>query len=169
MRSLLARFNREKGHVFTDSVRETFDAYQHLVTDTNLRKIGNVRIRDLNGHDLGDIDVLVINPRRHRVLAVECKSLSIARTPAEMANELSTLFVAVDKRPTVARHQRRADWIKRNLPLVLQHYGMSPKGKWRVEPVMVVDRELLTAHLVSLSMPVMSLRTLTRQFLQEWA
>ncbi len=167
MRSLLARFNHEKGSEFTLRVRGVFDVYDHLAVDSNIKKIGKTRIAEL-GNDLGDIDVLVVNARRCRVLVIECKNLSIARNPFEMANELQTLFVGADKPSTVVRHQRRTKWIQNNLALVLKHYGVEIKGKWRVEPILVVSEEMLTPHIYHPPMLVISFRTLEQQFLEEW-
>jgi hypothetical protein len=167
MRSLLARFNQERGSAFTLQVRDLFEIYEGLIVDSNIKKIGRARIAQC-GNDLGDIDVLVINPCRRRVLVIECKDLSIARNPYEMANEIETLFVDADKPPTVVRHQRRANWIKDNLSLVLGHYGVDSKGKWQIEPTLVVSEEMLTPHIYHPPMPVISFRTLKRQFVEEW-
>jgi hypothetical protein len=167
MRSLLARFNQKRGPAFTFQVRDVFDAYESLVVDSNIRRIGGARIAQ-HGKDLGDVDVLVVNPCRRRVLVIECKDLSVARNPYEMANELQKLFVNTERPPTVVRHERRADWVRDNLTLVLEHYGVNPKGKWRVEPVLVVSEEMLTPHIYNPPMPVISFRTLRQQFVGEW-
>lgn len=167
MRSLLGRFNRERGAAFTLDVRKVFEDYEGLVVDSNLVKIGRVRIAE-EGRDLGDIDVLVINPSRRRVLAIECKDLSVARNPHEMANELQELFVGNAQPAVVVRHQRRADWVATNLQLVLDHYGVEPGPGWCVTPILVVSEEMLTPHIHSPPMPVVSLRTLRHQFLHEW-
>jgi hypothetical protein len=167
MRSLMATFNSEKGKEFTLQVQEIFSVYENLVVDSNVRKIGGTRISE-SGNDLGDIDILVINPRRHRILVVECKDLSIARNPYEMANELKRLFIKDNGLATVVRHQRRANWVSNNLTMVLDHYDVDPKGKWRTEPILVVSEEMLTPHLYQPSMPVISFRTLEQQYSQEW-
>jgi hypothetical protein len=167
LRSLLARFNQQRGSAFTDRVFKVFDGYGSLVADSNLKKIGKERIAK-DGDDLGDIDVLVINPRRRKVLVAECKDLSIARIPYEMANELETLFEGKDGPATVDRHQRRTEWIEANLRLVLEHYGVEIEGSWEVQPVLFIDEEMLTPHIYESPMPVISFRMLVSQFVEEW-
>jgi hypothetical protein len=169
MRSLLARFNQERGAAFTSDVQEVFERYEHLVVDSNIRKIGKTKIRTAEGKDLGDIDVIVINPHKRRVLVVECKDLSIARNPHEMANELQTLFVGANKPPTIVRHQHRADWVESNLLLVLEHYGVDSEGSWHVEPILVVSEEMLTPHIYRPTMPIVSFRRLRQQYVKQWA
>ncbi|MBP2388437.1 hypothetical protein [Paeniglutamicibacter kerguelensis] len=100
-----------------------------MTTLVSVKKIGKNRIVDPNGQDLGDIDVLAYHPDTRSILAVEAKDFEIARTPAEMSNELEKLFHGKKKKkPTVELHQRRMEWLRNNVADVVQAMGTNSNG-----------------------------------------
>ena len=122
--------------------------------------------RELQQH-LGDIDVLVGDPKRRRVLVIECKDLSLARTPFEMAHELADLFDGVNgKKSIIEKHEARTHWVKANIRDVVTFLGGNPKGGWAVVPLIAVDEPLVAPHLRRSPIPVLSLEELKRKWPQ---
>jgi hypothetical protein len=118
--------------------------------------------RQLEDH-LGDIDVLAADADRRRILVIECKDFATARTPYEMANEMTDLFTGKKgKKSTVEKHCARARWVRENLDEVLSFLKVSGK-KWDVIPLIVADQPLVATYLRSLPILVVSLEEL-RQF-----
>lgn len=127
-------------------------------------KFGRVRLEATKGQPLGDVDVLGIDVARATLWAIECKNLVFAKTPHELASELQELEDPDDG--MVAKHQRRVDWLRGNLPVVASALGLSA-GPWRVEGLIVVHSDLVSVYLRPLGMPIVpeeNLRTwLTQQ------
>lgn len=160
MRSFMNRLRDEQGEAFNKKVATFFRGLEGLSVEARVKKIG--RLRELQDH-LGDIDVLVGEGRKRRVLVVECKDLSAARTPYEMSHEINELFVGVDgKKSIVDKHQARAVWTKRNLNEVLRFLKLSPDGRWTVLPLIVVDQPLPGSYIRSSEITVLSLEELRR-------
>jgi hypothetical protein len=127
-----------------------------------VKKIG--ANRELH-HHLGDIDVLVCDPKHRRVLVVECKDLSLARTPFEMAHELAELFDGVNgKKSIVEKHQTRTEWVRAHISDVVTFLRGDPKRRWAVVPLIVVDEALVAPHLRQSPIPVLSLEELKRKW-----
>jgi len=149
MKAVLSEINDRRGASFNDNVFDLFERGSNLIVRKNIKKLGKTHIRDSKGLDLGDIDVLVINPKKRLVEVVECKDLALARTPNEMRNELERLFEGSRHRSIVERHHRRTEWVRLHLKeilLWLEIKSETPK-KWKVKPLIVVDIELITPYL----------------------
>lgn len=164
MQDLMGKIHREDGEVFTQHIASLFEGFSSLIVKTNVKKIGKLRI-GAPGNDLGDIDVLVVWPRKFRIFAIECKDLAIARTPKEMANELQELFRGNEKRvAVVTKHQRRCKWIKSHIKDLLETMRMPTRDRWKVEPILVVNEEMLTPYLYSPPFRIFSLERFKREF-----
>jgi hypothetical protein len=160
MRQLLGSIHREQGKDFNNLVADWYEQHPGLVVRRRVKEVGT--LRGSSGPP-GDIDVLVADPRLSCVRVIECKDLSIARTPYEMAGEIAELFVGTEHELSVVeQHQKRADWVSKNLPQVLQWLGVTSPKKWKVEPLIVVDGELFTPFLQRSPIPVISFEELRR-------
>ncbi|MEH7114565.1 hypothetical protein V7124_19695 [Neobacillus niacini] len=147
MKILISKYQNIRGEKFNNVVEGLFSTYDFLITRGQVKKFGGKRIEGEKG-DLGDIDVLVINPRIKGIYLLECKDLSIARNPYEVHHELNNLFVGTEKKPSIVeKHSKRTVWIKENINLVLANFGLSTKGKWIVKPLIVIDEEMISPYL----------------------
>ena len=167
MRSLLAKFNQERGKKFNRAVADLFVGIEGIIVDSEIKKIGSIRLVE-NGMDLGDIDVMAISDSLKRLLLIECKDFAVARTPYEISSELKKLFKDEEANSAMSRHMKRADWVRAHLKSVLEHYGADSRGAWRIEPIIVINEEMLSPHLYRTSMPVVSYRILRSSFLDHW-
>jgi len=158
----MGEFNRRRGDKFNDEVADVFAQNPRLIVRSRVKKIGHLRLRGAKG-DLGDIDVLVADQRRKRLMPVECKDLALARTPYEMSGEILNLFRGTQgKKSIVELHQQRVQWVREHLSEVLDWLGISAGQRWKVEPLIVVDRDLFTPYLQSSPIPIVPLEELKR-------
>jgi len=166
MRSLIGRLRAEDGRQFNKSVTELFERQEGLIVRSQVKKIGSVRIERRPGEDLGDIDVLVADPAARSLHAVEAKDLAIARTPAELANELAETFQSRDGKPAaIDRHVERIAWLREHLAEVLDRLGLGDEDPalWTVEGLMVLDIELMSPHLIDPPLTVITYRDLREE------
>lgn len=163
MRSLIGRLRNEDGRHFNKSVTELFERQEGMIVRSQVKKIGHLRIERRRGEDLGDIDVLVADPAALRLRAVEAKDLAIARTPAELANELAETFESSgDKQAAIDRHAERVEWLRKHLAEVLTWIGLGDEDPalWSVEGLMVLDIELMSPYLIDPPLSVITYREL---------
>lgn len=162
MIKLMGEFNRQRGEKFNDSVADVFAQNPRLIVRKRVKKIGSLKLQGSRG-DLGDIDVLVAVQRRRRLIPVECKDLALARTPYEMAGEIANLFHGTGgKKSIVELHGQRVQWIHEHLTAVLDWLGVNDGRRWKVEPLIVVDRELFTPYLQSSPIPIVPIEEIRR-------
>lgn len=172
MKSFIEQVRRADTKAFNLRVAELFRANPKLVVDQNVDEVLGVKVARANGEMLGDLDVLVIDQRRRRILVVETKDLGVARNPREMDNQLRDIFDTRGPGSSDAtRHIERVDWVESHVDLILERYGIHVRGpaEWTVEGMFVVDQDLMTPYLANVPMPVVSVRQLVRDRLGQSA
>lgn len=159
MATLVGRIRSEEPHRFGEVVATQMRATSsQWIVRERVTSIGGRRLERFKGQPIGDVDVLVVIPARKRILALEVKDFSLARTPHEMASAHERLFVGEGS--AVAHHQERLDWLRQHLDHVVNTFGCSSKGTWRVEGAIVSSEQLLTPSIATSPMPVFSLNQL---------
>jgi hypothetical protein len=160
MIQLIGEFNHARGDRFNKRVVELFNGLPRLIVREKVKKVGSSRLCDQRG-DLGDIDVLVADKKRKRLLVVECKDLALARTSFEMSGELRNLFEGTEKKKSIVQlHERRMIWVQNHLREVLAWLGIGTTN-WTVESLIVVDREMLTPYLKNSTVQIVPIETLS--------
>jgi hypothetical protein len=141
---------------FERRVAHAFAAGGCDVTAHSLARVNGRRLESASGDDLGDIDALGIDTRHRLIVVGEAKDFEIARTPAEMAHEAEAL-VHGDK-SAAFKTARRAQWVREHLTEVLAYYGVA-RGpqRWRVLPLIVTSRDLLTSRVTIGSVPIIAI------------
>lgn len=168
MKTFIRKERNRQGREFNDDVYTLISELPNLITKRRIDEFSGAKMVDSQGN-LGDIDVLGADPTRGQMLLIECKNLEGARTPQEMKNELSRLFLNEEgEYSEVAKVQRRCRWVENNLELVTRELGASQITQWKVTPIIVVSQELMTAYIQSSPVTVLSLRQLTEEFLPKW-
>lgn len=147
MKRLISKYQNINGERFNDLIESLFSPFDFVITKSRAKKFGSKKIEGEKG-DLGDIDVLVINPKKKVIYAMECKDLSVARNPYEINYELTNMFIGTKKKPSIMeKHLKRVEWIRTNLRVVLDTFGLNLKGKWNVKPIIVLDEEMVSPYL----------------------
>jgi hypothetical protein len=157
MRSVMSELNDERGYLFNSKVAELLKR-EGRVVESRKRKFGSLKMP----RELGDIDVLVIEPAKRQVTAIECKDLALARTPQELSSQLEGLMGGAEhsQGALTTRHGRRLKWVSENITGVLAHFGIATSDGWHVRGMFVVDEPLFATHLRDIGMEVVSIESL---------
>ncbi len=162
MLQVISQVNNRRGDAFNAQVARFLEEETGLIVRSQVKKVGD--LRGQNGPP-GDIDVLMVNPRKRRIRLLECKDLAVARTPQEMANELQNVFQGRSGRKSIIEHhQERAQWVRDHLEQVLAWLGLPQSGKWKVEPLIVTKQRLFTPFLRRSPIPILSFDELRERY-----
>jgi hypothetical protein len=164
LKKVLGKYAKASGRAFEDRVAELYESSGRFIVDRRVKRIGGLKIERDNGDTLGDVDVLAIEPRRRLIIAADAKAMTPALAAAEIAVEIGATFSSGEgSEPAAARVLERAQWLRDHLSDVLAAYGVEQRGEWRVEPLLVLDRELISPYVTTTPVPVISFRRLARQ------
>lgn len=143
LKQLLGKISAKRGNDFNTAVYTKLASYEGFIVKERVAKINGKKISDFNGNALGDIDILCIIPKRHKIIVGEVKDFSFAKNPYEMQMEYKKIFID-DKKPCyITKHKRRVSWIKDHIDDVLLQFNLK-KGKWSVEMALFVSVEIVS-------------------------
>ena len=143
LKQLLGKISDKRGNDFNTAVYTKLASYEEFIVKERVAKINGKKISDFNGNVLGDIDILCIIPKRHKIIVGEVKDFSFAKNPYEMQMEYKKIFID-DKKPCyITKHKRRVSWIKDHIDDVLLQFNLK-KGKWSVEMALFVSEEIVS-------------------------
>jgi hypothetical protein len=160
MRRALARLRDEKGEGFEDFVVERLTSFGLEQVKRGVRQIAGLNLRNVSGEDLGDIDVVAVDPIRKRVLLLELKNLEVARTPAELDREVRAVLEG--PRSAVARLGRRLAALSPRRDEVLAERGIRDTRGWELVPAVVVNEPLMSSSLRDGGVQVLPVSALDR-------
>lgn len=144
MKKYLSKLVNAKGNDFNDVVAAKLKEFGSFIVERRVKKINKKTISDQNGNDLGDIDVLVIIPSKRKIVVIEVKDFSFAKTPYEMHQQYLSIFRDDgNKLSYITRHKKRVAWIKEHLSDVIACYKLD-EGKWKVTEALVVDDSIVS-------------------------
>jgi hypothetical protein len=154
LKAELGRIADETGHAFEDEVAETFEREERQ-TLRRVDRFGADSLREVEGRDLGDIDVIALDRRSRTVWAVECKDLAAAVTPSDVVDEMAEHFH--DRASTLVKHRLRVAWLDRHRAEALRALGEPgiPSG-WHVRGVIVTASPVLAPLIADLPLPVVA-------------
>jgi hypothetical protein len=159
MTRLMGTIRQDQNKAFEREVAAVLRQSGMPVTASAVKQVNGRRLLT-DGADLGDIDAVAIDPASKIIIVAEAKDFELARTPAELANEAEDLLTG-DK-SAVYKLGRRAEWVRRNLSPVLRHFGAgSDTAGWRVLPVIVTSRNLLSPRVLQAGIPVLTIADLS--------
>lgn len=163
MQQALTAIRQRRDLAFNQRIADLYRAVDGLRVEERVKTVGKLDIARPNGDLLGDIDVLVADPSRRVIEAVDTKNLAAGRTPIEVAREIKRTFQSEgSKKAAIEKHAERAAWLRDHLSDVLDWLGLSTSDadEWRVEPSIVVDEEIQAPFIHDLAMPVTDAATL---------
>jgi hypothetical protein len=149
------------GNSFNNEIADLIRSTGEYVVRTRVKKFNGRRLAREDGNDLGDIDVFAVNVSAKVVLPIETKCFSMAKTAAEVARERDELFGdATGSDGKLARHLERTAWLHSHFGDVLAELGTENTGDWTVQPLIVLDVDLISVHLVSSPIKIATRETL---------
>lgn len=160
MQRLMSQFLNQRGEAFNDQVADFLaqHAGAGVIVERRVKAIGELR---KHKGPPGDIDVLLIDPGKRRVWVIECKDFAAAHMPHQIANELENLFLG--KGGKKSKVEKRAAWVRENLDSILEWFKVGGRGKWKVEPFVVVSQELFASYLRRSPIRILSFDALVRE------
>ncbi len=115
--------------------------------------------------ELGDIDVLLVDPNEMLLFCVECKRLNPSRNAVEIGSEIDMLFRRdpryPDREVRIDKHKARIAWLKDNWDQVRQKLNLS-EGTWKIVPLFLTSLVIPSSFVINTGYPVITLRTLMR-------
>jgi hypothetical protein len=158
----MSKIQQARSRAFNDVVARVYsDA--GLRARVRVQRAGAERLRDGEGNDLGDIDVLVVDEARRTILCVEVKDLAGALAPHQLANELRHTFgVGGPHRSHAEKHVRRVQWVDEHKGDVLHEFDISAQDarRWRAKGLIVTNEEVLAPFVANPPLPVRDFLTL---------
>lgn len=142
MKEALSRAREEKGENFERRVEAELRNYCYPVR-RRVDKFGQYDFSNIDGLNLGDIDVIAFHEASKTLYLIEAKSLIVARTPRELQNELSDLIEGPHS--AVERLRGRYEWVLAHSDVVFATLGIDSADA-SIRPLIVIDADLLTAR-----------------------
>lgn len=144
MRRALAAQRDAKGGQFEIEVEQALKALGAGPVRRRFVRAGGMDLAQVDGENLGDIDVLAVTPTGVLV-AVEAKDLEAARTPVEAVREVRAL--STGPKAATARLARRVEQLSANVRAVEDALGLEHVARRRVVPLVVTNAPLLGSRL----------------------
>jgi hypothetical protein len=159
IRNVLGDFAQERGDSLVTSVIDALKS-----TDIIIDKELFIRPKSslVNSADIGDIDVLVINPGSRQIYSLECKSMSPSRNIKEMVEEVGKLLGSKSEEGWIQKHLKRDSWSKENLNQLSKKYNLD-LSDYMVKSFIVTKENMLTPYLIKkLPIPFVTLYDLRK-------
>ena len=162
MKRFIGASGERMGREFTHEVMEWLQSHSSwLVHDREVPIRTNTQLRA--GKDLGDIDVLAVDPQEKVIYSIECKCTNFGRNAREMASELER-FLTEEKRNEawVYKHVERHKWLSQNKSQLSPLFGLDV-ADFRLQSPIVTSEELPAPYLRNMPLPFVAFTRLQRE------
>jgi len=162
LRAAMDQYVQAPSRAFAEEVGRVLKQ-RGLIVATHVSKVAGMRIEAGRGRSLGDVDVLIAQKSKRRIIAIECKDVQLDRMPHEISSDIRDLFLGSSSKASAQdRHLARLAWLRaRQDDVVKWLVGASPKG-WQIDAAFATSRALVSPYLGKARMPVWALRQLRR-------
>jgi hypothetical protein len=157
LKSAVGGVTKARGDVFNRQVARVVREHESLEVREQVKKIS------ANGRTLrppGDIDVLVVDRQRRRLIALECKNIEPAHDPYTQWSELRDLVEG--EKSIVAKQRGRVAWLRTNVKDVLSWLNIETSERWRVDTAIVTSDRIPGPYLQRVGISVVSLQEVRR-------
>lgn len=127
----------------------------HFSLFPNVKRINKKKIADEKSDVLGDIDVLIIDEKKHRIVVAEVKNFDFSKNPYEIQAEYQKMFVDGKKKSFATKHKRRVEWVIAHFDDVRAQYSL-PRNKWTVHGVFITNEPLMSVNTYRKKLSVLS-------------
>ncbi|MBY4401016.1 hypothetical protein HQO26_06810 [Rhodococcus fascians] len=153
MKKALSEAINRKGVLFENQVETALAGVCDPVR-RRVSKVGKYDLRNIDGLNLGDIDLVGYHTPSRTVLLIEAKSLQTSRTPSELRNEITNVLEGPHS--AVARLNGRYQWALGHIDDVRNELEIPP-GRITLKPMIVIDNDLVTRAFNSSPFPIVPL------------
>lgn len=142
LKKLIGKISDKRGNDFNDAVFKRINDLNCFDVYEKVKRINGKKIMSEEKKDLGDIDVLIINKKKKKIIVSEVKDFSFSKTPFEMQQQYIKVFQDDGKKLCyMSKHKKRVSWIEKHIDDVIEHYNLG-KGKWKVVNVLIVSEPI---------------------------
>lgn len=146
MKSLIGEISNVRGAEFNELVFRKLKSFNAFDVYSNVSKVNRNKIAE-NKNPLGDIDVLIIDKRHHKIIAGEVKEFNVSRNPYEMYLEYKKMFENTKKkRCFYDKHSRRVDWCSNHVEDFKIQYNLEDV-EWEVVGLFILDQPLISTEI----------------------
>lgn len=138
MERYLGKLVQQRGKELVKDMLHELTKFNHLLIDSEVEI--NEKSFLYSSHNLGDIDILVIDRTANLIFSLECKSLAETRNAKEMFDEFNKLY---DGSHYIKKHLQRDQWIRENLELLSTKYKQDLSG-FTIQSLFVTTEQLFT-------------------------
>ena len=159
IQQLIADRNAIKGNEYRQEV------YKWLLHNTAL-KINQYEVKiGPRGHliaenDMGDIDILAIDHKKHIIYSIECKNTHQAKVAYEFRMEINTYLGEPPKKGLISKHINRDKWLHDNKKYVLSNLGLD--DRYKIFSLVVSKHLLPTRYLRPIELKIISFHELRK-------
>lgn len=139
LKSLIGKIANKRGNAFNDDVKQKLLSIDSFTVDSKVKKINGKWIASEDNNTLGDIDILIINHKKHCIIVGEVKDFSFTKNAYEMYQEYQSVFCDNDSKLCyISKHKRRVKWVEEHISDVIMQYNL-PKANWTVRDVLITN------------------------------
>ena len=150
VKKVLGKFAKLRGDALVNKIVDSINSAK-LIIDQDIY-IGPGHFLK-NTIDIGDIDILVIDPNRKIVFSLECKSMSPSRNIKEMIEEVEKLFGSQSEMGWIDKHMRRHKWLEANKQQISAKYK-TDISDFTIKSIIITNEDMLTPHLRKQTLPI---------------
>ena len=160
MRKLLCKISNDRGKKFNQMVVEMLTDLKEFDVKPNVTKINQKHITDEKNNTLGDIDILLIDKKKHTIYVSEVKDFNFSRNPYEIHMEYEKMFVDGKSLCYVSKHMKRLDWVRGHFDDVRKEYNLD-NSKWQIKGLFIIHDQLISTKIYKKQIKVLSINELT--------
>lgn len=155
MNTLMGRICNDQGDAFNQHISDIVKSFGVFKVFPNVKRINKKKIADEKGDVLGDIDVLIIDEKKHRIVVAEVKNFDFSKNPYEIHAEYQKMFLDGKKKSFATKHKRRVEWVIAHFDDVRAQYSLS-RNKWTVHGVFITNEPLMSVNTYRKKLSVLS-------------
>lgn len=155
MNTLMGRICNDQGDAFNQHISDIVKSFGVFKVFPNVKRINKKKIADEKGDVLGDIDVLIIDEKKHRIVVAEVKNFDFSKNPYEIHAEYQKIFLDGKKKSFATKHKRRVEWVIAHFDDVRAQYSLS-RNKWTVHGVFITNEPLMSVNTYRKKLSVLS-------------
>lgn len=155
MNTLMGRICNDQGDAFNQHISDIIKSFGVFRVFPNVKRINKKKIADEKSDVLGDIDVLIIDEKKHRIVVAEVKNFDFSKNPYEIQAEYQKMFVDGKKKSFATKHKRRVEWVIAHFDDVRVQYSL-PRNKWTVHGVFITNEPLMSVNTYRKKLSVLS-------------
>ena len=166
MKTLCGEIAKARGATFNDLIVQMIKDMDTFKIDANVKKVNGIKISGGEG-DLGDIDILIIDEEKGKIIVTEVKNLRFSRNPYEIQQEFEKMFLDKEGKPCFAtKHNRRMKWVEDHIDDVKVQYGLDDRT-WIVTSLFIVNQSLISQHIYKQNIKCISKAELSVKAIRE--